>query len=1191
MALFSWLKGIISTPENQNAVQTAEVSGNNNTINQTSVNQTAIVVSVEQSSDALKELIEKGFSLTGGNFPAGSQIGDRVSPEDTSEVKIIVALRQLGIDGNNAAALKSLTALRQKPEYANGYNAFRLNFNIGMVLHNMGRTHEAIECLKVAYEHCPKDLKAKTGYAFSLLLEQKDADALSIALETIKVNGDHASLAASIIYLASSHIGRVLEPSDLPEELELNEQVEAARLDYVKSRNAKEFIEQLETAVAKGSASEHAKEQWALNVLSDMRGNQAYLLGRKFPDAFEQRVSEAASILSEQLALSLEQNPPNRLLLPIQANNAAVALRLTGESEKASRLIDQCIARFPEISSAMVYPRAILFLEQDREVDALATIKSVESVPAELQIMAAEIEASLGQFDQALARVNGVVDAGDLGELEEMALIVKCRIATKALDQSSAEAAIEDLEVVNAGHPRLHLLRQRFDRVFAVVNEQDEVKDDGEDDEPTIDDDEAAELLAEGLRCDDEGDFLSAFEISHVLSAKGRHRDVVDLLSDRTSLSRITPALSLLADSCIKAGATTTARHLIENLSKDIRNSSFGQRFELSVRFMAGEIKAAVPIARRLHERDPNSLSAVEAYVQALLRNGQRDRISRFVRELDDKNLKGSIEQLCNHVRLLVFCGEINRARDLAYTNYVENRNSPETWMALSASVLAFGRPIGVSDDFPDDLSGVDFSFLVKRASGEVQKFTIESNSRLLQYSPDAIPPNHQIAQALTGKVTGDVFVWPSTAKAEQAVVVERKHKALDAFHEVIRRFEDKFPHAAGFKSVQIETDKEDGLDELKAVLQRRAEYSQSKAKEYEGGSVPLAVLAFQLGIDPVDALLGLWAECNVSLKSASATSEDQKTAEVSLKIASKKGLLLDAAACHVVRRMGIEDTIEAIFGKIAITQRTLDIYLARLQAAEQSVIQCSGGDERGVGSMSFRDGRMVLSETSKADVIARHELIQGDVLWLSTREIIPVVSRTDPPAIVARFRSIEGGAFLDDLLAADGSGRVLISEDFFLRKMGFELFGVRSCWLQSLLMFLAERKILSYEEAVRNTLHLLAIGEVALSTNYSMILAATKMLKSQEIDLNDFNRFVAIIGQPGADYISHAQVVATSLRIIHWQSLFSAVKGPASNALLTSLLCNAGEASSAVLDFLQENLRDSAAEIYLRNWRFGHFL
>lgn len=332
-----------------------------------------------------------------------------------------------------------------------------------------------------------------------------------------------------------------------------------------------------------------------------------------------------------------------------------------------------------------------------------------------------------------------------------------------------------------------------------------------------------------------------------------------------------------------------------------------------------------------MHERDPDSLSAIEAYVQALLRNGQRDRLYRFVKELNDHDLKGSIEQLCNHVKLLVFCGELARARNLAYRNYVENRNSPDTWMALSASVLAFGRPIGVSDEFPDDLSGVDFSFFIRRESGEIQKFTIEPDNRLLQFNADAIPPEHQIAQCLKGRSTGDAFVWPSAAKIENAVIVERKHKALDAFHEVIRRFEDKFPHSPGFKSVQVDTDKEDGLGELKAILQRRAEYSQSKAKEYENGNLPLAVLAFQLGIDPVDALLGLWAECNVSLRTTSATVDDQNSAAVALKLALKRGLLLDAAACHIVRRMGIEDTIEAVFGKIAITQRTLDIYLARL--------------------------------------------------------------------------------------------------------------------------------------------------------------------------------------------------------------------------------------------------------------------
>ena len=511
--------------------------------------------------------------------------------------------------------------------------------------------------------------------------------------------------------------------------------------------------------------------------------------------------------------------------------------------------------------------------------------------------------------------------------------------------------------------------------------------------------------------------------------------------------------------------------------------------------------------------------------------------------------------------------------------------------MALSASVLALGRPIGASHDFPDNVDGIDFSFSVKRESGEVQKYTIESNERLRQYNTDAIPPNHRIAICLSGKSTGDVLAWPNSAGDESVLIVERKHKILDAFHEVIRRFEDKFPHASGFMSVQVNTDKSDGLDELRSILKRRAEYSQSKAREYEDGNLPIAIVAFQLGIDPIDALLGLYAECNVSLKTASATAEDQMVAAAALQMGLKRGLLLDAAACHIVRRMGIEDTIEAVFGKIAITQNTLDIYLARLQQSEQSVLQCDANEGRGAGSISFRDGRMVFSETPEADVVARHELIKKDVHWISTREIVAAASRVDPPESVARFRSMKGGAFLDDLLAANGCGRVLISEDFFFRKMGRDLFDISSSWIQSLLMFLASREYLSYEEVVKGTLNLLALGQVALSVNYSMIIAASKMLVEQGLDQTEYDRFVSIIGQPGADYGSHADVVATSLRILHWKSNLSSVRNAASNALLTSLISNAGKESSSVLDFLEGRLRGSPAEVYVRNWRFGHFL
>ena len=62
----------------------------------------------------------------------------------------------------------------------------------------------------------------------------------------------------------------------------------------------------------------------------------------------------------------------------------------------------------------------------------------------------------------------------------------------------------------------------------------------------------------------------------------------------------------------------------------------------------------------------------------------------------------------------------------------------------------------------------------------------------------------------------------------------------------------------------------------MKAMLKQRADYSQSKAREYHEGSYPIYILGYHLGIDPIEALLGLKAECGLSPKVSSCSHADE---------------------------------------------------------------------------------------------------------------------------------------------------------------------------------------------------------------------------------------------------------------------------------------------------------------------------
>ncbi|WP_144055868.1 hypothetical protein [Octadecabacter arcticus] len=139
------------------------------------------------------------------------------------------------------------------------------------------------------------------------------------------------------------------------------------------------------------------------------------------------------------------------------------------------------------------------------------------------------------------------------------------------------------------------------------------------------------------------------------------------------------------------------AKEIDVALSPQVKDSVFGWKFSSNVAYLSGEAANAVPPARKLFEDNPHSISALEWYSQALLRTNDRNRLKRIVAKLDDRPLTGTVGEKANYVKMLVFCGEVERARSYAYSLFCENQNDAQAWLALSASVLAFPSvPISV---------------------------------------------------------------------------------------------------------------------------------------------------------------------------------------------------------------------------------------------------------------------------------------------------------------------------------------------------------------------------------------------------------------------------------------------------------------------------------------------------------------
>ncbi|WP_144055867.1 tetratricopeptide repeat protein [Octadecabacter arcticus] len=524
--------------------QSATVDGVRNTVNQ-SVNHFYLT---DRDSPLVREILDS-VQEGGASTDVKSFAEDNLEDDDRPEIQRILEYRKIAQDGNGATAIALLEKLKSDAPYGSGYFAFRLNLNIGVIQQNIGDYPSAAASLKAAHEFFPEHHKAQTALAFAELLDGKDQAALERTTELLNHDGDHRNLAACILCHAARNLNEEIRLEEIISEELASLEVKAAFLEYCRTVRPETYKVELERIYTEAPDNDAIMTMWALSVLDNARQNQAFLLGAKMPEGFEVEVEKCAEIFQRDIEIALKQHPPNKLLLPSQENNAAVSLRLTGKSAEAAKLLDRALEAFPELSGDVAQVRAVLYLQDDKDHDALKLIRP-HTDALDLQVMASEIEAKNGAISDGLKRIDAVLKAGPSDGLRAHALATKARIGINSLDRDTADQALDELSTITPKPTELVLMKSAYERAFvAQTNPADfenlPVEGSGTSQEQ--------ENPIASLKDADDWDFIILLQTADELLARGFYRECTDLLRDKVSFHNTSPALDTLCDACLRA--------------------------------------------------------------------------------------------------------------------------------------------------------------------------------------------------------------------------------------------------------------------------------------------------------------------------------------------------------------------------------------------------------------------------------------------------------------------------------------------------------------------------------------------------------------------------------------------------------------------------------------------------------------
>lgn len=1066
--------------------------------------------------------------------------------------KQVDGYRELLRNDQPKTAIKLLRALldRLGPD-ADHKVRYRVISNIGAAHYNLGEYDIAGDLLLEAASLNPDDPVSLANKAAALLIKGRTDEARAVATDALSKYPDSEELALQRLQtLASDETVETVWQS-------LSEKATGGSMAFgIRVAKLRENGDANLVALAIEGATRFPDDE-ALQIIkaeviidSLVRADPG---GAGRADAHaptHDELTQAARTLEKAWTDSLGKETPPKAL---SAHNAALAWNLVGDYQRAGELLDAAMAHGlneddTKRNRVMLYRRAGQVSKALNLAETLKDNPLNRIIRADLRIetepsVAVDILAHRDNFEQT----NDIVSAA----------LVVIEALLKQNKFGEAEAEAERLEEVLPTNPQgpLSLFRLKSARGDAAASDSLN---------------RAVALITKDT------DFPTRYLVAEALALAQRFDDAADMLSEETSTKFDSSALRALTAAAINSDRRVLSRTIFKELPESLALKPFYLRARIALELRTGNVLAAEECIRSFLSNNPNSLELHLQLLHVLFRQGKMDTLRDAVAKSAD-SFKGSPTDFIKLAQFKDTFGDWREAHALAYKTLLANPISQTVSMGY---VSVFLRP-GHSREMPINPPVVQQNMAVGLVlpDGTNSAYIIEPDVTL-RPSAHYIAPDHRIASMLIGKKVGDQIELPDK---NRATIDWIKTKTLHALHDVLNNFNNRYPDARGLESVRIDTSKPDGLEPMLEKVRDRHEAIQEVQKLYESGIMPLALVALSVGSDPVETMIGL-SNSGVAIRACDGAHPEREAALTAIDSNEATGCLIDAATLHIVRRLNLEKAVATVCGPIGIVEQTS----VRIQERIHELRERPTETEM---SISYRDGQYYRQEITPEDKRQALTLAEGDRAWLASNTIIiPSEGKQDPSPtwrpLIERF----GSSFLDEIRAAQSSGRLLVCEDQILRTLGRVDFGVAGTWLQPILMRALANRVITDIEYRDSIVHLIDFGIEFISITPELLISAVADVRAQDLPLA-FRRLASRLGGSKADLQSHLSVATrAAIRIWNDESLSFILRSAVLGHLLERLTADRSiEDIRAIVVSLAQ--RHPQFTDYIIGWLRGHFI
>ncbi|WP_353933027.1 hypothetical protein WJM97_10785 [Okeanomitos corallinicola TIOX110] len=963
---------------------------------------------------------------------------DLASSNNTDEYHTqIEYARKLINEGNLQQAVNYLNELKGKLWYkSDKIFKYRLLANLGMAQLGLDEISEAAKCFLEAKQYNPEDDKALALAAMGYVFQQDYNNAENLINQAIQKNP-----ANELAYSLRIRITPVRESIDA-----IIEQIPPAYRDSL------DVLVALGDAAERRNLDEEAEKWWQLALNKDNSNNLNIVkvaLGasltkgviQKFPLAFAGQLSEtekqnlerSVNLFTEVLG-GQYVNPNNLSRLEFDTlTNRSGALRLLKKYDDAVRDIQIALQKEPN-NIYCIKQRALLAHEQGNDEVAYNYLKSILDCPdfPEIPLLAAELLIGMKRWNEAKNIVNQFIARDNVpSNLKKDAKHLKFDLLMLNGDNENAKIVLEEL--INEAPDSVITISQQI-RFYKHIGSEKEI--------PSLIEQAKAGLLSHN--------FLPyQLVFAEQLYSWQYYRDAAEIYEqfvDKTLNNKLTDKLLY---SYYYSGNYKTALDICEQLLNKYGSLESVSEIAAYIYDNIGDTNNVIRVCKAYLEIFPS-----DTVMQLRLAVANYDK--RNYDELDDFiDSKPSIETLnlvgCKILaKLLKVRNKIDYFLEVIYEMRRHFYDNGQVHAFYEISYME-GRKIQPNaKEFTkvEDGCGV----LLGKESGSEEWFIIEDREEA-SFARKEINSKHPLYQSLIDKTFGDEVVIAednfgfgrSTRKV--LAIVDKYFAAGKQSFDLL----NNFPNIKGFYTFSVPMNGDEisseWIQQLIEMLQDRENNFNRLYQGYQEKKIPFGSFAVALNRSPLQLWYGLIFRNDTYIHTWS--NFQYEKFETSLSIIQKGGLVvIDPISLMTLYQLNVAKDVVAVLGKFGIAQSAVNLFQGMLEDAQ-------GFNREGFLNLGIQQGQPTREEIKPEQVDEAKNYFQQILDWVYNNcLVLPCRTALDINRDERKkLNEVIGLAFVDTVLIAEEAGKILYSDDQWLRWYA-QSKGVQGVWTQVVLNY-----------------------------------------------------------------------------------------------------------------------------------------